>query len=47
MCGEEPVSGMNNSMINHLIKITCVHVCASMLPPTQASNLHVTNELNT
>ena len=32
---------INNSMINLLITITCVYVCASMLPPTQVSNLHV------
>ena len=37
---------INNSMINHLIIITCVHVCASMFPPTQTSNLHATNLLD-
>ena len=36
----------NTSMINHLIIITCANVCASMLPPTQASNLYVTSQLN-
>ena len=37
---------INNSIINYLIIITCLNVCASMLTPTQASNLHVTHQLN-